>query len=157
VADAVGLVNGPGHAEVMMTPDGPRLLEIAARPAGGGHQLVSRLATDDCQIDRQVRHRVDGSFTPSYRLVQHVRAAFLAVPRAGTWCNDELFDEVAELPSFHSSHLPYRSGRPAPETTGILNAFGWVILASPDEAQLHADYLRVKELERQVSIEALPG
>ncbi|MGH9785458.1 MAG: ATP-grasp domain-containing protein [Terriglobia bacterium] len=32
---AVGLSHGPIHAEVRLTPEGPRVLEIAARPIGG--------------------------------------------------------------------------------------------------------------------------
>jgi biotin carboxylase len=32
---AVGLAHGPIHAEIRLTPDGPRVLEIAARPIGG--------------------------------------------------------------------------------------------------------------------------
>ena len=34
-ARAVGLSHGPIHAEVRLTPQGPRVLEIAARPIGG--------------------------------------------------------------------------------------------------------------------------
>ena len=32
---AIGLVHGPVHAEVRLTPDGPRLVEVAARSIGG--------------------------------------------------------------------------------------------------------------------------
>lgn len=32
---AIGLAHGPVHAEVRLTPDGPRLLEVAARSIGG--------------------------------------------------------------------------------------------------------------------------
>jgi biotin carboxylase len=32
---AVGLAHGPIHAEVRLTPQGPRVLEVAARPIGG--------------------------------------------------------------------------------------------------------------------------
>ena len=32
---AVGLSHGPIHAELRLTPDGPRVLEVAARPIGG--------------------------------------------------------------------------------------------------------------------------
>ena len=34
-AHAVGLYHGPAHAEIRLTPQGPRVLEIAARPIGG--------------------------------------------------------------------------------------------------------------------------
>ena len=58
--DAVGIRIGCGHVEVMMTADGPRLIEVAARLAGGGHQMVSELATGDNHIKRTVAHRVRG-------------------------------------------------------------------------------------------------
>ena len=32
---ALGLIHGPAHAEVRLTPDGPRILEVAARSIGG--------------------------------------------------------------------------------------------------------------------------
>jgi len=35
VIEAIGLFHGPIHAEVRLTPDGPRVLEVAARPIGG--------------------------------------------------------------------------------------------------------------------------
>ena len=43
VLDAVGIRNGCCHTEVIITRDGPRLLEVGARPAGGGHQMISKL------------------------------------------------------------------------------------------------------------------
>lgn len=33
---ALGITNGPGHTELIVTPDGPKLVEAGARP-GGGH------------------------------------------------------------------------------------------------------------------------
>src|SRR5919112_3697972 len=62
VLDALGFRNGCGHAEVMLTPQGPRLIEIAERPAGGGHQLISKMATGSNHILRTVRHWVHGEF-----------------------------------------------------------------------------------------------
>jgi hypothetical protein len=60
VLDAVGVRNGCGHVEVMLTPDGPRLIEIGSRPAGGGHQLITEIATGDNHIKRTVAHRERG-------------------------------------------------------------------------------------------------
>ncbi|CAM5613475.1 hypothetical protein SRIMM317S_01611 [Streptomyces rimosus subsp. rimosus] len=54
VADAVGIRTGCTHTEIMLTDDGPRLIEIAARLDGGCAQQAARLATGDCQIDRAV-------------------------------------------------------------------------------------------------------
>ena len=153
VADAVGIRNGCGHAEVMLTEDGPRLLEIGARLAGGGHQLVTRLATGDCQVDRTVRHHLDGDFRPDFTWVQHVRAAFLTSNVGGVWRNGDLFDPVDSLPTFHSKHVPYRTGDLIPQTTGLLDAFGWVVLADVDEAAIDADYAKIKELEAALFVD----
>jgi hypothetical protein len=137
----------------MVTPDGPRLLEIAARPAGGGHQLVSRLATGDCHIDRTVRHHVDGDFREDFSWVQHVRAAFLTSPREGVWRNGEVFDPVDALPTFHSKNIPFRTGDRVPQTTGLTDALGWVILADPSDAAVETDYAKLKELEATVFVD----
>ena len=67
VLDAVGIRNGCAHAEVMMTADGPKLVEVAARPAGGGHQMITKLATGSNHILRTVDHVVRGDSTTSYR------------------------------------------------------------------------------------------
>jgi biotin carboxylase len=40
--DAVGLRQWAAHTEIMMTPDGPRLLEVNARLAGAGENLSPR-------------------------------------------------------------------------------------------------------------------
>ncbi len=34
-ADALGVKNGPSHAEVIVTPYGPCLVEVGSRPHGG--------------------------------------------------------------------------------------------------------------------------
>jgi phosphoribosylamine-glycine ligase len=153
VADAVGIRNGCGHTEVMLTADGPRLLETAARPAGGGHQLVSRLATGDCHVDRTVRHHVDGDFREDFSWVQHVRAAFLTSPRAGVWRNGDLFDPVDQLSTFHSKNIPFSTGDLVPQTAGLTDALGWVILADASAAAVEADYAKLKELEGSIFVD----
>ncbi|GAA2038453.1 ATP-grasp domain-containing protein [Catenulispora yoronensis] len=153
VADAVGIRNGSAHAEIMLTPAGPRLLEIAARPAGGGHQGVCRRATGDCQIDRVVRHLLDGEFRPGFGWIQHVRAAFLAGPVTGVWRNGEIFDQVDGLPTVYRKVIKFATGDRVPQTTGLADALGWVEMADADEAAIDADYLKIKELEASMIVD----
>ncbi|NUR30096.1 MAG: ATP-grasp domain-containing protein [Catenulispora sp.] len=153
VARAVGIRNFSAHVEIMRTEAGPRLVEIGARPAGGGHQMVTRLATGDAQIQRTVRHLVDGEFKPGYDWVQHVRAAFLTAQRSGTWRNGDLFDQVDGLPTFSSKHIPFTTGDLVPASTGLFDSFGWVILADPDPEAIDADYAKLKELEAQIILD----
>jgi hypothetical protein len=153
VLDAVGIRNGCGHAEVMLTPDGPRLIEVAERPAGGGHQLISKLATGDNHIERTVKHRVHGQFLSGYRLCQYVRGVFVSAPADGIWLNGDAFDRADGLPTYYAKHFPHRTGDWVPQTVDLSNALGWVILCGPDEDVIEADYQTIKELERSITIE----
>jgi biotin carboxylase len=156
VLDAVGVRNGCGHTEVMLTASGPRLLEIGERPAGGGHQLITKLATGDNHILRTVAHRVRGEFVEGYELQQHVRAAFISAPATGIWTNAEIFDSVGELSTVHATHFPKSTGDPVKETVDLLSYLAWVILAGPDEQAIEADYRRIKELEARIRIDVSP-
>lgn len=153
VLEALGFRNGCGHAEVMITPDGPRLIEIAERPAGGGHQIVSELATGDNHILRTVAHRVRGEFKESYELLQHLCGVFISAPHGGILRNAEIFEELKQLPTYSTQNFPKRNGDYVLPTEDITSFIAWVILAAPDEESIDRDYRRVKELEKQMIIE----
>lgn len=152
VLDAVGVRNGCGHTEVIATPAGPRLLEVGARPAGGGHQMITKLATGTNHIERTVAHRVHGAFDPTYELVRYVCSVVISSPRAGIWRNAGLFDGVDALPTFHVKHFYYGTGDAVPAPAGLSSMLGWVVLASADHGAMQADYRRIRELERAVLV-----
>lgn len=150
VLDAVGIRNGCGHTEVFLTPRGPVLIEVAARPAGGGHQMITKLATGSNHITRTVAHRVRGEFHDDYRLSQYVCSVVVSAQSAGTWLNPEIFADVDSLATFYAKH--FADAGEVAATDDIYTMLGWVVLASPDRAAVDADYRRIKELERQVDI-----
>jgi len=152
VLDAVGIRNGCAHTEVIITADGPRLLEVGARPAGGGHQMISKLATGSNHILRTVDHRVRGEFLDSYRLIQHVCSVVITAPRAGVWRNQELFGGVESLPTFWMRHFYFGTGDEVPAPAGLSSMLGWVVLASADEHAMTADYRHLKALERRIEV-----
>ncbi|MEU4197575.1 ATP-grasp domain-containing protein [Kribbella sp. NPDC026611] len=152
VLDAVGIRVGCGHTEIMMTPAGPRLIEIAARPAGGGHQLISRLATGDNHIQRTVAHRVHGRTRPGYDLLQQVRGIFVMSPSEGYFRDRTVFDGIEDLKSFHWMKILYAEDAVVPETVDLFSCLAWVILLHSDPATLDADYQRVLEMESRIVI-----
>lgn len=152
VLDAVGVRNGCGHTEVMLTPRGPRLIEIGSRPAGGGHQLITEIATGDNHIKRTVAHRERGEFKPSYELIKYLRGVFISAPRAGVWHNDEILDGVESLSSYHAKHVPYSTGDHVPATRDMLTILAWVILTSTDRDAVDADYRQIKAREALLDI-----
>jgi biotin carboxylase len=154
VLDAVGIRNGCCHTEVILTADGPRLLEVGARPAGGGHQMISKLATGSNHIMRTVAHRAHGQFEDGYQLALHVCSVVITAPHAGVWRNAELFDGVDSLATFWKKHFYHSTGDQVPAPAGLSSMLGWVVLATPDKAAMNADYRRIKDLERRIQVDA---
>jgi hypothetical protein len=152
VLDALGLRNGPGHSEVMLTKDGPRLMETAARPAGLGHQMITKMATGDSQIYRTVAHRLHGTFIPGYELRQHLSAVFISAPVTGIWQNAEIFAGVDGLASFNAKHFPHGTGDLVTVTEDLVSFLAWVILAGPDPDQIDADFHTLKALESRIDV-----
>ena len=153
VLDAVGIRNGCGHTEVILTPDGPVLVELAARPAGGGHQMITKLATGANHITRTVDHRARGEFAEGYRLIQYVCSVVISAPHAGIWRNAEIFDDVPALTTYYDQWFAAGTGEAVVATDDIYTMLGWVVLASADKDAVEADYRRLKELELQLDIE----
>jgi ATP-grasp domain len=153
VLDAVGIRNGPCHTELIMTAGGPRLLEVGARPAGGDHQRIIRLATGSNQIVRTVEHRVHGRFEPSYGWRQHACRVVLTAPRGGVWRNAEIFAGIESLASYQAGEISYRTGDRVPAPGSMATFLGWVVLAGPDGAAVTADYQRIKAIEDRIEVD----
>ncbi|WP_018353154.1 ATP-grasp domain-containing protein [Longispora albida] len=155
VLEAVGIRNGCGHTEVILTEEGPRLLEIAARPAGGGHQIITTVATGTNQILRTVAHRVRGEQLPDFRLIQQVRGTFVSADAHGVWKNAELFDGLknGEVPAYFEDGIAYKTGDVVPLTVDLFTPIGWIILAAPTMADIERDYKWIKDKESQIIIE----
>ncbi|GHH31592.1 ATP-grasp domain-containing protein [Lentzea cavernae] len=148
VLDATGVRNGPAHVAVMVTPGGPRLIEIGARLADAGQQELALLGTGENQITRMVRHRLDGDSVRRYSRRQHVKSVYVSSPAAGELGNSVRFDELASLlPSYRSDALAYREGSMVPRTDDLWTSLGSVVLASTDADQLERDVAVVREIE----------
>ncbi len=153
VLDAVGIRNGCCHTEVIVTKEGPRLLEVGARPAGGGHQMIAKLATGTNHILRTVDHRVRGEFDPGYQLIQYVCSVVITAPEAGVWRNADIFADADSLGTFYTKHFYFGTGERVPAPAGLSSMLGWVVLVTPDKDAMDADYRRIKNLERQIRID----
>ncbi|MEV5939486.1 ATP-grasp domain-containing protein [Streptomyces sp. NPDC051994] len=146
-ADAVGIRNGSTHAEAIMTADGPRLVELAARYSGSCMMISGSLATGDNQIERTVRHVLDGEFRPSFELVKEVRTLWLCSDWAGPVRHMEILEAIADLPTVHSLSIP-PDGRDMPVTNDVTTSLGWVIQGADDWDAIHRDSARIRELEQ---------
>ncbi|MCY1018664.1 ATP-grasp domain-containing protein [Pyxidicoccus sp. MSG2] len=160
VLDALGIKFGPAHNEVMMTEDGPKLIESGARMHGAGHPRFARLCTGDSQLDRMVRfysgQEGGVEINHRYRLNKSLRIVFLICRRSGVVRNAEILGRIRELPSFHDAAIGVRTGDRVTETSDLFTSLGFVALLHESGEVVLRDYLAVKELEQQLEIEPLP-
>ena len=153
--DAVGIRWGAAHAEVMLTPQGPRLIEVGARTCGGPVLGFSRLATGSSQLERVVEAFVDGRIaTATYDFRQTVVPVFLIAKEAGILRNVEVLDPVRELPTHARSYIWRGNGARVPRTIDTLTSLGIIGLAGERDA-VFADYARIRALEAQLRIEPI--
>lgn len=155
VLDAVGMRFGAAHVELMLTDEGPRLIEIGARPHGGGQPRFCRIATGDSQVDRTVKYFARlGPIPDGFALRRHVLVVFLINRTAGTVRNAEVLDDVQGLASHHFSVVHFRNGEHLEPTRDLFGSLdlGFVVLAHEDRGQVQADYREIRRLEQRLHL-----
>lgn len=154
---AVGLRYWAAHTEVMMTPSGPRLVEVNPRPAGAMNPLVTEIATGTSQVTRIVDICAGRgpSLPAGFVFKQSVMAVFLIAHSSGIVRNAEIFDKARSLPSYHSPMFLVQTGARVEATTDIVSSMtmGYIILAHDSLEQVYADREAIRELERELVIE----
>ncbi|GLW73265.1 hypothetical protein Kpho02_55640 [Kitasatospora phosalacinea] len=106
VLDALGIVNGPAHTELKLTPQGPRLVETGARVCGADVHVPTGAALGVSQLDRVVDAFVDperflDGWEEGYRVLRHARIVNMVSPVAGTLVSYPRMAELEALESFH--------------------------------------------------------
>lgn len=152
VLNAFEISWGPVHAEVMVTSNGPVLIELGARLHGGiapsitlpvyGSNLVLLTTAAYTAPD----HFLAATEQPLPHLATLAQTA-LHCPRDGMLTEDLDLSEMRQLPSYHSVRLRAAVG-PVRKTRDLLSSFGSVYLVHPQADQVLADYQRIRDLER---------
>ncbi|WP_242902488.1 ATP-grasp domain-containing protein [Actinomadura terrae] len=150
VLDAVGVRHGPAHIEIMRTARGPRLIEIGARPHGGGHPAFCQVATGDSQVARTVRQYTGQGPPPrGYELLSPMLVVFHIAQRPGVVRNAAALDAIDGLPTHHFSVRHFADGRYIEMTKDLFSSFdlGFAVFTHPDRDLLWADYRAVRRIE----------
>ncbi len=161
VLDALGHRFGPAHTEVMLTAQGPVLVETASRPHGGHAPAICQACVGVDQIDLMVDACIDPSaFERSadagYRIERHCTIVFLVSRRAGRLRGLPGLQEIRSLRSFHDASLRVGPGDILRRTTDLFTSPGVVVLMHPDKSVVEADQHRVRELESDGLLELEP-
>jgi len=123
VLDALGIVNGPAHTELKLTPAGPRLIETGARPCGGDLPVLTRKAIGEGQLE----WTVDGAVDPErfmarchddYEIDKHVICMHMISPSSGTLVGYPKLAEITAMDSFHEALLRVAPGEEIHRSVG---------------------------------------
>lgn len=151
--DALGVRFGLAHTEVMMSSDGPRLIETGSRPPGAGLPALAEVATGDSGIGRLVRYLGgDRSIPLDYRLDWHVTGVYFIARQSGVAANTAAYEKIRDLPSCRHLQVNVRDGDNVSATTDLLSTLrlGWAVLAHGDAQVVRRDHQAIREIERLV-------
>ncbi|MFC9979266.1 ATP-grasp domain-containing protein [Gordonia sp. NPDC127522] len=152
VLDALGIRFGPAHLEIMMTAEGPALVEVGARLCGADTAYFADLAVGESQIDWTVRAFLDPeSFREGHRRPRQQRAhtamAFLTSPVAGRLRGYPKLPEVQALPSYHNHQVIVEPGTPISVTISDVTEPMMIGLSHPVRDILERDLATVMYLD----------
>ena len=153
--DALGIRWGAAHNEIMLTKNGPRLIESSARMIGGPVVGFAREASGSSQADKLVEIYVDGDVvTKEYKFRKTVVPVFLKAFTQGTVSNVEVFDGVSQLPTLLNRYIWIKNGDRVSQTVDYLTSIGIVALAG-DRESIFLDYEKIREMESKLVISHL--
>merc|ERR1712176_1556920 len=157
VLDALGLNNGPTHGEVMMTPEGPCLVEMNCRSTGGDGAWVP-LAEMLCGY-AQPAVALDSHLHPArFESIPSVmpspfkawgQVVFLISYFEGEVVSTPGYKKMKQLPSFEALQTGYKKGSQVVLTVDLFSAVGMLVLANSDSKQLETDLAEVRQIEKQ--------
>ncbi|WBB78737.1 biotin carboxylase [Micromonospora sp. WMMD882] len=152
VLDALDVRYGPAHLEIVLTPAGPRLVEVGARLCGEDVARYAALATGESQVDRTVQAYTDGDaflaeLDAPYRRDDHAAMAFLASPVEGRLRAYPLLDQITRLDSYRGHSVKVAPGQWLRRTVDDSSEPLSVGLAHPDAATVEKDLLTICHLD----------
>jgi len=158
VLDALKLHNGPTHGEVMMTSDGPCLVEMNCRSHGwdGSWVPLAKMLTGGySQPDVALDSHVDGSAFAKIPEVypSPLKAAgqnvMLVSFFSGTVRRTPGYDKMKKLSSFVALQTGVEVGSRVELTVDLFTAVGVLVLANTDAKKMEADLAEVRRMEKE--------
>ena len=152
VLDALGIRWGPAHPEIMLTDDGPVVIEVGARLAGVKIPLYVKAAIGRSQVDLSVDAYTDPPAferarreTPAMRT--HCMLVSLISQTRGTLRGLAKLPEIDTLPSFHQANLWVKPGDLVQRTVDDATSPGMIVLMHADPAVLRNDLVAIRRIE----------
>jgi biotin carboxylase len=153
VLDALGIKFGPTHTEVMLTSDGPILIESGARL----HGSIDPNAITDCMNTNHVELTVDSYIDPDnfqkqinspYELYKHCFCIALISESSGVIKSIPAINKIKSLPSYFSHMIDLKVGDYVKKTVDIVDCPGIIYLTHENRSVLKKDYQEIRRLEK---------
>ncbi|MFD4738941.1 pyridoxal-phosphate dependent enzyme [Streptomyces virginiae] len=153
--DAAGIRLGATHTEVKLTADGPSLIEINPRPAGGMIPELIRLATGVDLLDAQLRAAL--GLPPHLKAEEagHAGIQFLLADTDGTLTAVHGADAAAAVEGVESVLVTAAPGAPVRRPCSASDRLGHVIARHGEPEGVHAA-LDAARAQLRLDIEATP-
>lgn len=152
VLTSLGIRNGTSHSEVILSADGPVLVETGARMHGGlGPRLVEECNTHSL-IDLSLMSRISPrEFTDKTCslpvLKKYAIEYFLKSPTSGTISKIDVESRCSSLESYGFAVCKYTPGEKIAKTIDLVTSYGRVVLFNTDKKQLKLDAERIAAWE----------
>ncbi|WP_309056404.1 ATP-grasp domain-containing protein [Streptomyces sp.] len=158
VLDALGIRHGPAHAEVIMTPEGPALVEIGARLNGNMNPGFHDICVGTNQADlTALAYARPWDFRTRYAGHVYSRRQAAAVhntrtDRDGlvTGVDQAAVDRIAALPSVHLVSVKLTPGKRIRPTADLLTSPLRIFMTAPEQAAIRADHRTIQSLKDEV-------
>jgi len=161
VLDALQIKHGPTHGEVMMTNDGPCLVEMNCRTHGGDGvwiPLARALHGGYSQVDVALDASLDlEAFAkvpdvPPFPFKASGVCLDLINMREGLVTGTPGFDRIRSLPSFVSLESGIQVGMHVERTIDMFTSPGGVVLTNKDEKALERDVAVIRQMETDCTL-----
>jgi hypothetical protein len=155
VLKALNIGWGPAHAEVIVTPDGPALVEIGARLNGNLHPGFH----DVCLGNNQAALTAKAYLRPeefqqefggrAYRKLQSavVYNAPTVLDGVVASVDETVVDEIRKLQSVHLASVKLKPGARIRPTIDLLTTPLRVFMTAPSQEQLMSEYQEIRRLK----------
>lgn len=151
VLDALGIALGPAHTELILTAEGPRLLETGARISGLANPVALALATGSDQVELTIAaHTAPARLQRHPKLyVRHRNACCvnLIARRAAPLSHQAVQSFLSQLASFESVRFRLADGANTRPTTDLNSSPGALFLVHTDAQQVDRDYQAIRQWE----------
>ncbi|EJL6489022.1 ATP-grasp domain-containing protein [Vibrio cholerae] len=152
VLTSLGIRHGASHSEVILTNDGPVLVETGARMHGGLGPLLVEKCNSQSLIGLSIDSRLHPEklrFLPNPRLEQYAVEYFLSSPVEGILISNDIESSCRKIESYAFTTCNLERGSKIEKTIDLVSSYGRVVLINKCQKRLMSDLLELKNLEQE--------